>query len=71
MSNYSEHKPWYREDMGRIFASTYFLAQSGKTDRGVRLGIALVISSLCVAFGVDPMSFMKPEDAQMLKEGVR
>lgn len=71
MSNISDIKPWFREDLERIFAAVYFSAQNGQTDRGVRLGVALVISSLCVAFGVNSMAFLKPEDAQLLKDGVK
>lgn len=67
MNNVADIKPWFRDDLERVLAGVYFAAQHGVSDRGVRLGIALTLSALCVVLGIKPESILSPEDVQLLK----
>lgn len=61
-----EIKPYFRDDLKHILRGVYFASQHGVTDDAVRLGIALVISSLCLVIGIEP-DFLHPSDLQSLK----
>ena len=71
MSNVSDIKPWFREDIARTLMSIYFASkssqQSGKKDR-YEIGFAAALSSVALAVGVNPESFLSPEDIQQLRE---
>jgi len=57
----------YVEDLHRIFCAVYFAAQTGQTNRDVRLGIAIAFSGISLAFGINPESFLSPEDIRLMK----
>lgn len=62
-------KPWYRDDLFHILRGVYFAAQHGVTNKDVRMGIVLVVSSICLTVGIDPQGFLKPDDLQLMKAG--
>ena len=71
MSNVADVKPWFREDLARTLASIYFASQGGVTTVERRIGFAAALSSVALAVGVNPETFLKPEDVQYLKSNVQ
>ena len=72
MSTVSDIKPWFREDIARTMMSIYFASlSSGLRDAGqhenYRTGFATALSSVALAVGVNPESFLAPEDIQLLR----
>lgn len=64
-NNVSDIKPWFRDDIARTLASIYFANTSGQAD--YRKGFAAALSSVALAVGVNPASFLSPEDVQLLQ----
>jgi len=65
-----------REDMARTLMSIYFAAATNGTQRAqendhYRVGFAAALSSVALAVGVNPESFLAPEDIQRLKNSAR
>jgi hypothetical protein len=73
MANVSDIKPWFREDFARTLLSIYFSSKSAANQRQVKderyqIGFAAALSSFAVAVGVNPESFLLPEDIQLLRK---
>lgn len=76
MSNVSDIKPWFREDIARTLMSIYFASASNGTQRTseneiYRAGFAAALSSVALAVGVNPETFLAPEDIQRLRSNSR
>ncbi len=76
MSNVSDIKPWFREDIARTLMSIYFASASNGTQRTgenelYRTGFAAALSSVALAVGVNPETFLAPEDIQRLRSTSR
>jgi hypothetical protein len=76
MSNVSDIKPWFREDIARTIMSIYFASVSSNSYRTedsehYRVGFATALSSVALAVGVNPESFLAPEDIQLIKNTSR
>ncbi len=82
MSNVSDIKPWFREDLARMLMSVYFASTPSGTPRHLpqiqeqnleeeayRKGFAAALASVALAVGVNPESFLSPEDIQRLRSG--
>lgn len=75
-NNISDIKPWFREDLARTLMSIYFASASngaqrtGDTDH-YRVGFAAALSSVALAVGVNPESFLAPDDIQRLRNNSR
>ncbi|TXH10094.1 MAG: hypothetical protein E6R03_15865 [Hyphomicrobiaceae bacterium] len=70
-NNVADIKPWFRDDIARTLASIYFANTSGQQsavgEADYRKGFAAALSSVALAVGVNPTSFLSPEDVQLLK----
>lgn len=76
----SDIKPWFRDDLTRTLASIYFASKANPTpspspsmqdgDGNYQRGFAAALASVALAVGVNPESFLSPEDLQRLR-GVR
>lgn len=76
MSNINDIKPWFRDDLARTLMSIYFASASNGTQRtsdneNYRVGFAAALSSVALAVGVNPESFLAPEDIQRLRSTTR
>ncbi len=76
MSNLNTIKNWSREDMARTLMSIYFAVAANGSQRTedndhYRVGFAAALSSVALAVGVNPESFIAPEDIQRLKSSAR
>lgn len=76
MPNVSDIKPWFREDIARTLMSIYFASAASGSYRSedndhYRVGFATALSSVALAVGVNPESFLAPEDVQLLKSSSR
>ena len=76
MSNVSDIKPWFREDIARTLMSIYFASAANNSQRTTesehyRVGFAAALSSVALAVGVNPESFLAPEDVQRLRNTSR
>lgn len=82
MSNVSDIKPWFREDLARMLMSVYFastpsgasrhlpqIQEQNLEEEGYRKGFAAALASVALAVGVNPESFLAPEDIQRLRSG--
>lgn len=68
-NNVSDIKPWFREDIARTLMSIYFASKSGSKSReDYRIGFSAALSSVALAVGVNPESFLSPEDIQLLRK---
>lgn len=74
MSNVADIKPWFREDISRTLMSIYFASiqtfppvSTFEQEEAYRKGFAAALSSVALAAGVNPQSFLMPEDVQRLK----
>jgi len=67
----SDLKPWFREDLARVLMSIYFTsvtARSGSSRTAeFRSGFAAALSSVAINIGVNPDSFLAPEDVNLLR----
>lgn len=73
-NNVSDIKPWFREDIARTLMSIYFANQGGRRQvvgGEYETGFAAALSSVALAVGVNPETFLTPEDIQRLRQGVR
>ncbi len=69
-------KPWFRDDLARTLMSIYFASASNSAQRAgdadhYRAGFAAALSSVALAVGVSPESFLAPEDIQRLRTNSR
>ncbi|MBK7448503.1 MAG: hypothetical protein IPJ47_03390 [Anaerolineales bacterium] len=68
-------KPWFRDDIARTLMSIYFASAANGTQRtdddNYRVGFAAALSSVALAVGVNPESFLAPEDIQRLRSNSR
>lgn len=76
MSNGSDIKPWFRDDIARTLMSIYFAsaangAHQTNDNENYRVGFAAALSSVALAVGVNPESFLAPEDIQRLRSNSR
>ena len=76
MSNVSNIKSWSREDIARTLMSIYFASAANGAQRTIenenyRVGFAAALSSIALAVGVNPETFIAPEDIQRLKSSAR
>jgi len=72
MSNTNDIKPWYRGDIAKTLMSIYFTSkQNSKANESYELGFAAAIFSVALAVGVNPESFLSPEDIQKLRARVK
>ena len=72
MPNDSDLRPWFREDITRVLMSVYFASATSDSrtpdnDR-YRSGFAAALSSVAINIGVNPESFLAPEDINLLRQ---
>lgn len=72
MPNVSDIKPWFREDIARTLMSIYFASISSSSfkseeDEKFRIGFATALSSVALAVGVNPESFLASDDIKLIK----
>ncbi len=83
-NNVSDIKPWFRDDLARTLMSIYFASKSAAPsgakrhlpqmeehnleEAGYRNGFAAALASVALAVGVNPESFLSPEDLQALRK---
>lgn len=72
MPNVSDIKPWFREDIARTLMSIYFASVASgsaksESDEQFRVGFATALSSVALAVGVNPETFLAPEDVKLIK----
>lgn len=70
-NNVADIKPWFREDHERTLMSIYFPFSQTYHSRDERFAFALAISSMALAFGINPEKFLSPEDVQLLRSSGR
>lgn len=75
-NNVSDIKPWFREDLARTLMSIYFASATNRLPKSneneeYRVGFAAALSSVALAVGVNPESFLAPEDIQRLQNTSR
>ncbi|MCZ2126726.1 MAG: hypothetical protein LC099_03010 [Anaerolineales bacterium] len=57
--------------MSIYFASAANGAAQAKTDENYQVGFAAALSSVALAVGVNPETFLRPEDLQRLRSSAR
>lgn len=68
-SNVADIKPWFREDIARTLMSIYFANQQATVySDQYQKGFAAALASVALAVGVNPQSFLSPEDVQRLRK---
>lgn len=81
--NINDIKPWFQDDLARTLMSIYFASKSGtpprpspnievrdlEREQAYSTGFAAALSSVALAVGVNPESFLSPEDIQRLRKG--
>jgi hypothetical protein len=72
MYNAGDLRPWFREDIARVLMSIYFASaasnsRTSENDR-YRSGFAAALSSVAINIGVNPESFLAPEDINLLRQ---
>ena len=72
MGNVSDIKPWFREDLARTLMSVYFASKAKDSCQrsagsDYEAGFAAALASVALAVGVNPESFLSPEDVQRLR----
>lgn len=65
----SDITPYFREDIARVLMGVYFSSAQSNNQPEHRKAFAAALSSVALAFGVRPDSFLSPEDIQLLKKG--
>lgn len=65
-------KPWFRDDLARTLMSIYFASAANGSaqnhgDENFQVGFAAALSSVALAVGVNPESFLRPEDVKRLQ----
>lgn len=72
MSNVNNVKPWFREDIARVLMSIYFASTStnaiGLYNKEYRSGFASALSSVAIMIGVNPETFLSPDDINLLHQ---
>ena len=72
MSNVSDLKPWFREDIAKALMSIYFTAKisssSAVDNSAYRSGFASALSSVAIMVGINPEQVLAPEDINLLRE---
>ena len=68
MGSVADIKPWFQEDLARTYSSIYFSAKMSKPDASYWYGFLSALVSVCLAVGVNPESFLDPEDVQLLRK---
>ncbi len=75
MSNVIDLKPWFREDIARVLMSIYFASVTANSHASLnaefRSGFAAALSSVAINIGVNPESFLAPEDIRLLRQSSR
>ncbi|WKZ47694.1 MAG: hypothetical protein QY306_17970 [Anaerolineales bacterium] len=73
MSNFSDLKPWFREDIARILVSIYFASAASSSQSSIneafRNGFATALSSVALNIGINPESFLAQEDITLIRKG--
>lgn len=69
-NNVSDIKPWLRDDFLRTLSSIYFsnTMNGQEVDAQRRKGFLTGLVSFALAVGVNPESFLSPEDIQLLRK---
>jgi len=72
--NINDIKPWFQDDIARTLGSIYFASVSGRgqaqglpVQGDYAVGFAAALSAVALAVGVNPESFLSPEDVQKLR----
>lgn len=74
MANVADIKPWFDDDITHMLASVYFAAGFKKSDLEdkrlivYRTGFVKALASVAVARGLNPETFISPEDIQLLRK---
>lgn len=72
MSNVSDLKPWFRDDIERLLISIYFTSaaagRSQSNDIEYQTGFASALSSIALMVGVDPKSFLTHANIQEIHQ---
>lgn len=70
-------KPWFRDDIARTLMSVYFASCANQDQSAAggsneyRKGFAAALASVSLAVGVNPETFLAPEDVQRLRKETR
>lgn len=67
--NEMDIKPWYKNDIANTLAGIYFASVQNKRNEDYRAGFAAALSSVALAVGVKPESFLSPGDVQLIRRG--
>jgi hypothetical protein len=72
MSNVSDLKPWFQEDLARMLMSIYFTSMTAnynsEKDPEFRSGFASALSSVAIMVGINPESFLASDDIKLLSQ---
>lgn len=66
--NVADIRPNFQEDIHRTLSGIYLPASVLMVDRSMRTGFALALLAVAVNYGINPESFLKPEDVQLIRE---
>jgi len=64
----SEIKPWFIDDLQKLYSGIYFAYINPSLSREERYGFVKAIASTCLSVGINPESFLAPEDIQLLRK---
>lgn len=74
MANVSDIKPWTATEIERLLASIYYASGFNRSDlsdprrMSYRMGFVKALASIAIARGLNPESFISPEDIQLLRK---
>lgn len=72
MSNHSDLKPWFREDIARGLISIYFTSKIASSpsvnNNAYRSGFATALSSIAIMVGINPEQVLEPDDIKLLRD---
>jgi hypothetical protein len=76
MPNVSDIKPWFQEDIARTLMSIYFASVSSssmksESDEQFRIGFTTALTSVALAVGVKPETFLTPDDIKLIKDSTQ
>lgn len=64
-------RPWFREDIARVLVSVYFASVTTNMhttpNEDFRTGFASALSSIAIGIGINPESFLAPDDIKRLQ----
>ena len=74
MVNVNDIKPWMAQEIERLLASIYFASGFNRSDlsdpkrMSYRMGFVKALASIAIARGLNPESFLSPEDVRLLRK---